>query len=107
MTAFLIVPLLSLILQQPTPASTQEVNFSYALTGPAVDPVYGVSLESTVPAVNLALQYISNATNLLPSISLTYQEIMTKQVGFVILIMYLDSEHWWFQRCELLPNYLV
>ena len=49
--------------------------FRHVLAGPAVvDPVYGVSLESTVPAVDLALQYINDATDLLPNVSLVYNQ---------------------------------
>ena len=48
--------------------------FSSVLTGPAVDPVHGVSLESTVPAIDLALQYVSDAGSLLPNISLSYDQ---------------------------------
>ena len=37
-----------------------------------VDPVYGVSLERTVPAVDLALEYINLHPDLFPAINLTY-----------------------------------
>ena len=54
--------------------------FSYVLSSSAVDPVYGVRLDSTVPAVDLALQYINNNSSLLPAINLTYGEVSTLQV---------------------------
>ena len=54
--------------------------FSYLLSSSAVDPVYGVRLDSTVPAVDLALQYINNNSSLLPAINLTYGEIISLQV---------------------------
>ena len=85
MAAFLIVTL-SLFLLLFTPAfSTVEVNFSFVLAGPAVDPVYGMSLTSTVPAVDKALQLINNTANLLPDISLSYEEPIIQQVRIHIL----------------------
>ena len=73
-----VVVLVVFLVQQLTPTSTQqediELSFNYVLT-PAVDPVHGVRLESTVPAVDLALQYVINATSLLPDVNLTYHKL--------------------------------
>ena len=69
---FSLLALLCLAASLPACGSDKGA-FKYALAGPAVmDPVYGVSLESTVPAVDLALQYINDATDLLPNVSLVY-----------------------------------
>ena len=49
--------------------------FAYLITSSfscMVDPVYGVSLERTVPAVDLALEYINLHPDLFPAINLTY-----------------------------------
>ena len=56
------------------------LKFSYVLSFPAVDPVYGVSVASTVPAVDLALDYINNNSTLLPGLNLTYGQVRTLQV---------------------------
>ena len=62
-----------------------DVSFSYTLqhtaAEQAVDPVYGVSLESTVYAVDLALQHINNNSTLLPAINLTYEQVNSVQVS--------------------------
>ena len=74
-----VISLLSLA-AAPSTVSADKGAFSYVLTGPAEDPVHGVRLDSTVPAVDLALQYVSNATNLLPNITLAYTQIQQLQV---------------------------
>ena len=51
--------------------SSDKGAFSYVLTS-TVDTLYGVRLESTVPAVDLALDYINNNSSLLPGLNLTY-----------------------------------
>ena len=58
-----------------TPLSCDKGAFAYLITSSSsckVDPVYGVGLERTVPAVDLALDYINFHTDLLPTINLTY-----------------------------------
>jgi hypothetical protein len=56
----------------PSASLEVELRFSYVLSASTVDPVYGVSLESTVPAVDLALDYINTNTTLLPGYTLSY-----------------------------------
>ena len=43
----------------------------YVLSVSAVDPVYGVRLDSTVPAVELALDHVNTNPTLLPGVNLT------------------------------------
>ncbi len=76
-----LLALLTLLALAASPTVSDKGAFSYLLTGPAVDPVYGVSVESTVPAVDLALQYISNATNLLPDVNLNYSQVQSLEVS--------------------------
>ena len=57
-----------------------DLQFSYVLSGSAVDPVYGVSLESTVYAVDLALQHINSNSTLLPGYNLNYARILRTEV---------------------------
>ena len=73
--------LLSFLSWAASPGDSDKGSFGSVLTGPAVDPVHGVRLESTVPAVDLALQYVSNATNLLPDVNLTYDQIQLLEVA--------------------------
>ena len=75
-----LVSLLFLLWLAASPSGSDKGSFSSVLTGPAVDPVHGVRLESTVPAIDLALQYVSNATNLLPDVNLTYNQIQVLEV---------------------------
>ena len=64
---------------QSTELEVQQILFSYGLTSAELDPVYGVRLDSTVPAVDLALEYINNST-LLPGITLSYGQVTQLQV---------------------------
>ena len=54
-----------------SPCLADKGAFRYVL-GPSLEPVHGVRLESTVPAVDLALQLINNNSTLLPGYSLSY-----------------------------------
>ena len=56
-----------------------ELEFSYVLSS-SVEPVYEVTLQSTVPAVKLALQLLNNST-LLPGYSLTYGKIRLEVIS--------------------------
>ena len=72
--------LLSLLTRTNTESvSTIDIKFNYVVTS-TVDPLYGVSLESTVPAVNLALDYINNNSSLLPGYSLYYEIVLKSKV---------------------------
>ena len=53
-------------------SSCDKGSFSYVLSVSAVDPVYGVRLDSTVPAVELALDHVNTNPTLLPGVNLTY-----------------------------------
>ena len=75
----LLFPALGLI---PPSCSDDNATFSYVLSESAVDPVYGVRLDSTVPAVELALDHVNNNPTLLPGVNLTYAEGRTLQVEF-------------------------
>ena len=63
------------------PCCSNKGSFSYVLSSSAVDPVYGVRLDSTVSAVDLALDYINSNSSLLPAINLTYGQVRNLQVG--------------------------
>ena len=58
-----------------TPLACNKGAFAYLITSSSlckVDPVYGVGLERTIPAVDLALDYINFHSDLFPAINLTY-----------------------------------
>ena len=58
-----------------TPLASDKGAFAYLITPSSscmVDPVYQIGLERTVPAVDLALDYINFHSDLLPAINLTY-----------------------------------
>ena len=69
--------LLSVIIALASPLllSARQLSFSYVLST-SVEPVYGVSLESTVPAVDLALQHINQNTQY----NLTYNTVQRDEV---------------------------
>ena len=71
----------ALVLISPS-CSDDKVTFSYVLSESAVDPVYGVRLDSTVPAVELALDHVNTNPTLLPGANLTYGGARTLQVEF-------------------------
>lgn len=75
---------LFLLLTARAGGSDKAGAFSLVLTRPAVDPVYGVSLESTVPAIDLALQYVSNATSLIPNLTPSYNQTQVLEVTIKI-----------------------
>ena len=58
-----------------------DLQFSYALVRASSSAVYGVGLESTVPAVDLALALVNNNSNLLPNINFTYGQVSILEVG--------------------------
>ena len=66
----------------PPSCSDDNATFSYVVSVSAVDPVYGVRLDSTVPAVELALDHVNTNPTLLPGVNLTYGGVRTLQVEF-------------------------
>ena len=78
-TSVVLVLLVALMNAVATSGSAINLQFSYVLTS-TVDPLYGVRLESTVPAVDLALDYINNNSSLLPGYNLTYSAVKHSQV---------------------------
>ena len=83
----LLVLLLACLLHPVASNNKIELQFSYVLTPSAVDPVHGVGLESTVPAVDLALVLINNDSNLLPGYSLGYTTVLHSQVVIITAIV--------------------
>ena len=65
------------------PVRCSEGEFAYIVTNSTcyADPVYGVSLERTVTAVDLVLDYINSNSAFLPSINLTYGTGYTLEVS--------------------------
>ena len=66
-------------------AALVELKFSYVLSESAVDPVYGVRLDSTVPAVELALDHVNNNPTLLPGYTLQYNTVLRSEVKYTML----------------------
>ena len=72
-----------------TPSCSDKGAFSYVLSpSSAVEPLYGVRLNSTVPAVDLALQYINSNSTLLPGLNLTYGQVESLEVSLIHQILY-------------------
>ena len=65
------------------PLACSEGEFAYLVTNSTcyADPVYGVSLEKIVTAVDLVLDYINSNSAVLPSINLTYGTSYTLDVS--------------------------
>ena len=58
-----------------TPLACDKGAFAYLITSSSscgVDPVYGIGLERTVTAVDVALSHVNSLLDLLPAINLTY-----------------------------------
>ena len=71
------------------PSCSDKGAFSYVVSSSAeLDPVYGVRLDSTVPAVDLALEYINNNSTLLPGITLSYGQVTQLQVLYAHVLVY-------------------
>ena len=83
-SVLLLLPSLELLV----PCCCDKGAFSYVLSSPAVDPVYGVSVASTVPAVDLALDYINNNPTLLPGLNLTYGQPGVLEVSEYGIVFY-------------------
>ena len=82
---YLVFLFISLVL----PTCSDKGAFSYVVSSSAeLDPVYGVRLDSTVPAVDLALEYINNNSTLLPGITLSYEQVTQLQVCHLFRLVY-------------------
>lgn len=73
--------LLLLSLNLLVPSGSDKGAFSFILSPSGVDPVYGVSLASTVPAVDLAVEYINYKSTLLPGTNLSYGDVGLLEVS--------------------------
>ena len=80
----------SIVLHSAAAAALVELKFSYVVSESAVDPVYGVRLDSTVPAVELALDHVNNNPTLLPGYTLQYNTVLRSEVKYTM--PWMDTE---------------